>query len=81
MRDISKDLGFKVVKINIRRPEDVRKIKASGKLDALFLTCSASVNMSLDAILEIARTNKLPTASTLKNENNPGVVITLSASP
>lgn len=78
---ISRDLGFKVVRISIKRPEDIRKIRASGKLDALFLTCSASVNMSIDAILEIARTNKLPTASTLKNENNPGVVITLSANP
>ncbi|TAL22090.1 MAG: hypothetical protein EPN94_11820 [Nitrospirae bacterium] len=81
LEDISKDMGFTIVKINIRRAEDVRKIKAAGKLDALFLTCSASVNMSLNAILEIARAGKLPTASSMKGENNSGVVITLSASP
>jgi len=81
IENISKDLGFKTVKISIRWPEDVRKIKASGKLDALLLTCSASVNMALEGILDIAKANKLPTASVLKNDINSGVIITLSASP
>ncbi|MBI4691761.1 MAG: hypothetical protein HY754_16090 [Nitrospirae bacterium] len=81
IEDISRDMGFKILKINIRRPEDIRKIKGSGKPDALFLTCSASVNMAVDAILDIARTEKLPTASMLKGENNSGIIITLSANP
>jgi len=80
LEDISRDLGFKIVKINIKRPEDVKKIKNSGKLDALFLTCSASAYMALDTVLDIARAYKLPTVSVLK-EDNSGVIITLSANP
>lgn len=79
LADISRELGFKVAKIDMRKPEDVKKIKTSGKLDALFLTNSASVNMSLDSIIETARASKLPTASVLKGDDS-GVIITLSAS-
>ncbi len=78
---LSRELGFKIVKINIKRPEDAKKIKTAGRLDALFLTSSASVNMALDPILDIARANRLPTASLLKGENNSGVIVTLSTSP
>lgn len=77
---LSKDLGFRIVKINIKWFEDVKKIRTA-EFDALFLTYSASVNMALDAIVDIAKARKLPTASILKGEDNSGVIITLSASP
>lgn len=78
---LSNELGFRIVKINIKWIEDVKKIRTADKLDALFLTYSASVNMALDAIVDIAKANKLPTASILKGADNSGVIITLSASP
>lgn len=81
LASISKDLGFKIVRIDIRRLDDVKKIKTAGKLDALFLTNSAAVNLSLDSIIDIARVYKLPTASVLKGEYESGVIVTLSASP
>jgi putative ABC transport system substrate-binding protein len=79
--EIARELGFKAVKINIKMPEDVRKIKTMGRLDALFLTHSASVNMAIDSIVDFAKTNKIPTASALKGEQNSDIIITLSASP
>lgn len=78
---LSNELGFRIVKINIKWIEDVKKIRTADKLDALFLTYSSSVNMALDAIVDIAKANKLPTASILKGDDNSGVIITLSASP
>lgn len=78
---LSNELGFRIVKINIKWLEDVKKIRTADKLDALFLTYSSSVNMALDAIVDIAKANKLPTASILKGDDNSGVIITLSASP
>lgn len=77
---LSNELGFRIVKINIKWLEDVKKIRTA-ELDALFLTYSASANMALDAIVDIAKARKLPTASILKGEDNSGVIITLSASP
>lgn len=78
---LSNELGFRIVKIDIKWLEDVKKIRTADRLDALFLTYSASVNMALDAIVDIAKARKLPTASILKGEDNSGVIITLSASP
>ena len=78
---LSNELGFRIVKIDIKWLEDVKKIRTADRLDALFLTYSASVNMALDAIVDIAMARKLPTASILKGDDNSRVIITLSASP
>lgn len=72
--------GFQTVKMNIRKADDVKKLAFAGKADAVFITVSAVANESLDAVVGLARTAKIPTVSQTGGSAEHGVILTLSPS-
>src|SRR4030042_1616649 len=71
-------LSFKSVKFNVRRQEDVSKIKG---VDAIFITTSWKAMTWLDDIVKIARKQKIPTATLLGGGEKRGIILTLYADP
>lgn len=72
--------GFQSVKMSVKKADDVKKLIFAGKADAVFITVSAVANESLDAIVALARSAKVPTASQTGGAAEHGVVLTLSPS-
>ncbi len=69
--------GFQVMKMAVKRPDDAKKLVFSGKADAVLITTSAAVGEALDAIVELAREAKIPTACPMSNTAEHGVVLSL----
>jgi putative ABC transport system substrate-binding protein len=72
--------GFQTVKMNVKKPDDVRRLTFGGKTDAVFITVSAVANESIDAIVGLARAAKIPSVSQTGGSADHGVILTLSPS-
>ncbi len=80
LSQLEAQFGFQVVKMQVKRPDDVKKLSFAGKAEAVYITVSAVVNESVDAIVGLARSAKVPTASQLGAMAEHGVILTLSPS-
>jgi putative ABC transport system substrate-binding protein len=72
--------GFQTVKMNVKKPDDVKKLVFAGKADAVFITMSAVANESLDVVVGLARAAKIPVVSQTGATAEHGVVLALSPS-
>jgi ABC-type uncharacterized transport system substrate-binding protein len=70
--------GFRSVRFNIKRPDDVSRI---ANVNALFLTTSCSGMHCINNIVGIARRGRIPTASTIGGGENNGIILTIEANP
>lgn len=72
--------GFQSVRMAVKKPDDVKKLSFAGKADAVFISVSAVANESLEQIISLARTSRIPTASQTGGTGDQGVTLTLSPS-
>jgi putative ABC transport system substrate-binding protein len=72
--------GFQVVKMAVKKPDEVKRLSFAGKAEAVFVTVSAVANESIDTIVGLARSAKIPTASQLGAVAEHGVILTLTPS-
>ncbi len=78
IRQHEASLGFKSVKLNVKKKEDASAIE---KVDALFLTTSCSAMHCISNITSLAHAAKIPIAATIGGGEDEGVVITIAANP
>lgn len=72
--------GYQLVKMPVKRPDDVKKLTFAGKAEAVFITVSAVANEAVETIVGLARSAKIPTASQVGAVSERGVVLTLAPS-
>lgn len=77
---LSKQYGFKVEGINLKRAQDARAMLAGKKLDAVFITGSSIASMASSAIMEHSQESRIPTASMIPDKA-AHAIITLSSNP
>lgn len=80
LSQLEAQFGFQVVKMPVKKPDEVRRLSFSGKAEAVYITVSAVANESIDTIVGLARSAKVPTASQLGSVAERGVVLTLAPS-
>ncbi len=78
VKQLEGSLGFRSVRFNVKRPDDVTKIS---KVDALFLSTSCSAMHCVNNILGLARKSKIATATTIGGGETSGIILTISANP
>ncbi len=76
----SNQYGFKIEKINLRRPQDAKLLLSGKRFDAIFITTSSIANMASYSIMDFSRDYRIPTASLLPDKSSHAI-ITLYASP
>ncbi len=69
--------GFESMRFNVKRPGDVTKVSGA---DAIFLTTSCTARHCIFNIREIARKNRIPSA-TVMGGGEESIVLTLTADP
>jgi len=79
--DASKELGFKIVKVEVSSPGDVRSMLKgiSGKADSIFI-CSAMTGAEASETIKIAREAGLPTATVINEFAENGAILSLGPS-
>ena len=78
VKQLEGTFGFRSVRFNITRVEDIPKI---ANVDALFLTTSCAAMHCVNNIVGLARKAKIPTATTIGGGENSGVILTIAANP
>jgi len=80
LSQLEAQFGFQVVKMAVKKPDEVKRLSFAGKAEAVFITVSAVANESVDAIVGLARSAKVPTASQIGAVAERGVILTLTPS-
>lgn len=75
---LSGQFSFKPVKFNIRARGDISKI---ANVDAIYIASSCVAAMCANDIISYARKQKIPTASTIGDLGEKGVLLTMFADP
>jgi len=70
--------GYKSVLFNVSKKTNTDKMKG---LDVILLTTCSAGMMNIQKVIEVARINKIPTASLIGGAEDAGVVLTISANP
>ncbi len=78
IKRLEKELGFRSVKFNIKKPIDTKKIV---DIDAIILTTSCPATYCINNIIDIARKAKIPTGALMGGEEEKGVILTMAANP
>ncbi len=78
VKQFEERLNFRSIAFNIKRTDDALKIKG---VDALLITTSCPVLYCLNKIIDIARRERIPTASLIGTERGGGVLLTIAANP
>jgi len=83
LEGLAKAQGFKVLKQDVKRPDDLANAlnSLSGQVDSLFAAESALLNLKMDDILDFSLQNKLPLLSQTPGLSDRGALITLEADP
>jgi putative ABC transport system substrate-binding protein len=80
LTQLESQYGFQTVRMPVKRAEDVRKLVFTGKADVVFVSVSAAVNESLDAVVKAAHGAKVPTISQTGGAADHGVILSLTPS-
>ena len=78
VKSLEADSGFRSVKFNVRKPEDISKI---ANVEALLLTTGCTAMNCVNNIVGIARKAKMPTATTIGGGESSGIILTMAANP
>ncbi len=77
---LEQQYGFTIVKMPIRRPDDVKRLSFQGKADVVFISSGAAVNETLDSIVQKCRDAKVPAISQMSGTAERGILLSLSPS-
>lgn len=78
VKQLENSLGFRSMRFNIKRVEDITKI---ANVDALFLSTSCAAMHCVANVVGVARKAKIPTATTIGGGENSGIILTIAANP
>jgi putative ABC transport system substrate-binding protein len=72
--------GFQTVKMPVKRVDDAKALVFAGKADMVLVSVSSVANEALEAIVQSAHANKIPTVSQTGTAGDRGVILTLAPS-
>jgi putative tryptophan/tyrosine transport system substrate-binding protein len=70
--------GFQTVRMAVKRSEDAGKLVFAGRVDAVFISVSATVNEAIDVVVKSAHAAKIPTISQTGGTAEHGVILSLA---